>query len=173
MREADIRRQEIIEDIGTTDIIEDAGFLFPDGTLISMTKTPHGEWIEGHHLLIDYYDNLEDEPEDEYLDEDDSRSLYCQAVNNFLKEGNIRLVPESPGFAISSTCKLTKEQKMFLYDYVDYAKDEASEWTDRFYIDIHKPDGNIDYLVYDIDKLSVQKIMRDLEIKMNSKDIER
>lgn len=172
MTEADLRRQQIIDDIGTTDIIEDAGFLFPDGTLISMVEDTH-EWVRGHHLLIDYYDNLEDEPEDEYLDDDDGRSLYSQAVNNFLNEGNLRLVPESPGFAISSTHKLTRDQKMFLYDYVDYAKNEASQWSSKFYIDIHKPDGNIDYLVYDIDKISVQRIMRDIENKVNNKEIER
>ena len=172
MTEADLRRQQIIDDIGTTNIIEDAGFLFPDGTLISMVEDTH-EWVRGHCLLIGYYDNLEDEPEDECLDDDDRRSLYDQAVNNFLNEGNLRLVPESPGFAISSTHKLTRDQKMFLYDYVDYAKNEASEWSSNFYIDIHKPDGSIDYLVYNIDKLSVQRIMRDIENKVNNKDIER
>ncbi len=159
MTEADLRREQIIDDIGTTNIIEDAGFLLPDGTMISMVDKPHGEWTNGHHLLIDYYNNLEVDIDDEDYDD----SLYEKAVNNFLKEGNIRLVPESPGFAISCTHKLTHEQKMVLYDIIDYAKNEACKWSSEFFIDVHGRDGQASYLVYNIDKLNVQRIMKDME----------
>lgn len=180
MKEADLRRENMIDEYGTTTIIEDAGFLFPDGTLISMVDEPQSGWTRCHALLaLECYDALLEEHDELHcLKNDDEKwdrieEIENKALENFLEEGNIRLVPDSPGFAISSTHKITKDQKMFLYDYVDYVKNEASQWSEQFYIDIHKPDGTIDYLAYDIDKLSVQRIMRDIENKANNKDIEK
>ena len=176
MTEADLRRQRIKEDIGTTDIVEDAGFLLPDGAMISMVDKPRGEWERGHNLLIDYYDDLKGEQDrlyeldmqgqwkDEYYDV--QNELYDEAVSRFLQEGNIRLVPDGPGIAICSNHKITREQKMALYDIVDYAKNDASRWTDKFYIDVQGPISTYGFN-YDIATLSVARIMRDLEPEKN------
>ena len=73
------------------------------------------------------------------------------------------MVPDAPGFAIDKNHKITKEQKFALYDLIDYAKETNRGVDAKFYVDVYGGwTGPVSYQ-YDIDTVSVQRIMRDLE----------
>ena len=74
----------------------------------------------------------------------------------FIAEGNIRWMPEGPGISIDANCPMTRDQKMALYDIVDYAKNKSNS----FYMDVVNGD-NIKSFKYEGKQMSVAKIAKD------------
>lgn len=143
LSEADFRRKEIIEASGTTKDPHLAGYIFPDGSMIKMGE--EGFRGDDHRFVREYFAP----GSKEYNDQE-------TAMWSFIAEGNIRWKPEGPGISIDASQPITKEQKMALYDVIDYAKNRSND----FYVDVVSGD-KIKSLQYERKQMSVAKIVKD------------
>ena len=146
LSEPDFRRAKIIDEYETTDNPKIAGYIFPDGSLIKMGE--EGYRGDDHRFVRAYF-------------EPGSKEFECaeDAMWSFISEGNIRWMPEGPGLTIDTSCPLTKDQKMALYDIVDYAKTEFGE----LYMDVVTKSGDIKGFRYDEKHMSVNKMLQDIQ----------
>lgn len=143
LSEADFRRQQIIDAYGTTTNPHLAGYIFPDGKMLKMGNDNYRG--EDHRLVREFFGPGSKEFENA------EASLWA-----FVAEGNIRWMPEGPGISIDANCPMTRDQKMTLYDIVDYAKDKHG----KFYMDV--VNGNdIKSFKYEDKQMSVAKITKD------------
>lgn len=143
LSEADFRRKQIIGAYGTTTNPHLAGYIFPDGKMLKMGNDNYRG--EDHRLVREFF-----EPGSKEFDNAEA-SLWA-----FVAEGNIRWMPEGSGISIDANCPMTRDQKMTLYDIVDYAKDKHG----KFYMDV--VNGNdIKSFKYEGKQMSVAKITKD------------
>lgn len=106
LSEADFRRQQILENKGTTDLVEMACYVFPDGSLIKRN--------DDHRFVAAYFEPGSVESNDQET-----------ALYSFINEGNIRWMPEGLTMTVSLCHPLTDEQEDAIYKIVDYAKKYA------------------------------------------------
>ena len=145
LSEADYFRKQAVKEFGYTPYFYDAGYIVTNGKMLNFSgeKGKHyGSRGQDHRAIETIYANTE----------------RTDALNRFVNEGNIRIVPESPGIDISSVVEPTKEQyatiKKFLYDYADQG---------YFSIDISGPDGRVvGSLVYE-NRIYPAKVIGDLK----------
>lgn len=143
LNEVDFRRKQIVEAYGLTTNPHTAGYIFPDGTMLQMGEK--GFRGEDHRLVREFF-----EPgSKEFINAE--ASMWA-----FIAEGNIRWMPEGPGISINAKNPLTREQKMALYDIVDYAKSKS----DSFYMDVVNGD-KIKSFKYEGKQMSVARIAKD------------
>lgn len=131
----DKRYDEIKEHFGTTDDIFEAGYLLPDGSMLDFSGRHWGNTESGRRS-VDHRDI--EEVFSELVDDDD----LSRAMNNFIANGNIRLMPESGGIELSKmpTEKqfktLEKYFDTFLVDYdeevrVDFVDNKNQTWETK------------------------------------------
>lgn len=98
---ADYHRQEAIKHYGTTENFEAAAYLLPDGKMLDFTEGNAGEQRGADHRNIQTIFGPA---------ELGQNAVQADYLNRFMEEGNIRLMPESPGVDLSAAAKPTKAQ---------------------------------------------------------------
>ena len=110
LSEADYFRKQAVKEFGYTPYFYDAGYIVTNGKMLNFSgeKGKHfGSRGQDHRAIETIYATTE----------------RTDALNRFINEGNIRIVPESPGIDVSAATEPTSEQyatiKKFLYQYAD------------------------------------------------------
>ena len=125
LSEADYFRKQAVKEFGYTPYFYDAGYITPNGKMLNFSgeKGKHyGVRGEDHRAISVIYAETEG----------------SDALNRFIKDGNIRIMAESPGIDISTVAEPTKEQyatiRRFIYEYID---------KEYFNIDFTDENGNV------------------------------
>ncbi len=125
LSESDYFRKLAEKEFGYTPYFYDAGYIVPNGKMLNFSgeKGRHyGSRGQDHRAIGVVYANVEG----------------SQARLKFMGEGNVRIMPESPGLDISSSVEPTTEQYSTIRKFVrEYAKEEY------FNIDLTDANGNV------------------------------
>ena len=123
LSEADYFRKQAVKEFGYTPFFYDAGYITPNGKMLNFSgeKGAHyGSRGQDHRAIGTIYANVDG----------------SHAMIKFMGEGNIRIMPESPGIDISSMAEPTKEQYATIRKFVrEYAGKEY------FNVDITDAEG--------------------------------
>jgi len=142
---AEEKRSKAIEEFGYTPYFYDAGYLLPDGKLLNLSgeKGRHtGQRGEDHRIISQIYNHLEG----------------TEAVQDFINDGNVRVMAETPGIDIGVKTNLTQSQYSKIKDMVDEYKDKG-----YFSVDFSDAKGNIvESLEYE-GKFSATQIANDIK----------
>ena len=110
--EAEYRRDNAVKEFGYTPYFYDAGYLVTNGKLLNFSgeKNRHfGSRGQDHRAISAVYANKSG----------------SEAMVAFMHDGNIRVMPESPGLDIASTVEPTTQQYATIKKFVrEYADDE-------------------------------------------------
>ena len=99
LSEPDWRRKEAVKEFGYTANVNEAGYMLPNGKMLNFTgeKGKHyGYRGQDHRAIGTIYASREKQ--------------FTAAMNAFMNDGNIRLMPESPGIDLSNAIEPTPEQ---------------------------------------------------------------
>lgn len=123
--------KQAVKEFGYTPYFYDAGYIVPNGKMLNFSgeKGKHyGSRGQDHRAISTIFAN----------------SSGSEAMYRFVNYGNIRLMPESPGFDISSQHEPTAEQYRQLRSFIRQSMDE-----EYLAVDIAGPDGysvaNLEY----------------------------
>lgn len=134
---------------GTTYNWSETGYITPDGTRLDLSGKNKGSRSMGRHVDHRQIFELEDFNEEDY----DPTGAMIQ----FMKRGNIRVIPESPGINLQK--EPTKEQ----YDLIQNMAERLGWKEGYFSIDIDDEKGNvIESLTYE-SPIRSRKIIEDLK----------
>ena len=110
LSEADYFRKQAVKEFGYTPYFYDAGYVTPNGKMLNFSgeKGKHyGSRGQDHRVIGAIY----------------AETTGTDALNRFMKDGNIRIMAESPGIDMSTVAEPTKEQystiRKFAYEYSD------------------------------------------------------
>ena len=108
LSEAEYFRKQAVKEFGYTPYFYDAGYITPNGKMLNFSgeKGQHyGSRGEDHRAIGIIYENVSG----------------GKAMLKFMGEGNVRIMPESPGIDIASSVEPSKEQyatiKKFIREY--------------------------------------------------------
>ncbi|MEE0930553.1 MAG: hypothetical protein UIM53_06090 [Acutalibacteraceae bacterium] len=146
LSEENYRREKIIQDMGTTTLPEHGGYIFPDGEMIKMGDTAIRD--VDHRFVVNYFSP------DAGFDKCPENAKWA-----FIAEGNIRWMPEGPGISIDVNQPMTTDQKMTLYDALDYAKQTKAQ----FYVDVFDKGERVQSFFYEGAQINMAKISMDLK----------
>ena len=133
--------QRAIAEFGLTNYLDRAGYILKDGSLLDFTYGVNPR--DDHRSISAVYDEFFPEATDYLL--------------AFMKEGNIRCIPEVPGVDI--LVKPTERQYLTLRKYISYFLTKEG----NFFIDL--PNENC--LQYDAPYFPVSKIIEDIKYFFN------
>lgn len=122
LSEADYFRKQAIKEFGYTPYFYDAGYITPNGKMLNFSgeKGKHfGSRGEDHRAIGIIY----------------AETQGTDALNRFMKDGNIRIMAESPGLDISTLVEPTKEQYSTIRKFV-------SEYANREFFNVDLSDEN-------------------------------
>lgn len=122
--EAEYFRQAAVREFGYTPFFYDAGYILPNGKMLNFSgeKGKHyGVRGEDHRGIGRIYESTQG----------------SAAMNRFMKDGNIRIMAESPGLDICDTVEPTKEQYATIRRFVNENRGE-----EYFSIDFSDERGN-------------------------------
>ena len=122
--EAEYFRQAAVREFGYTPFFYDAGYILPNGKMLNFSgeKGKHyGTRGEDHRGIGRIYESTQG----------------SAAMNRFMKDGNIRIMAESPGLDICNTVEPTKEQYATIRRFVNENRGE-----EYFSIDFSDERGN-------------------------------
>ena len=125
---ADYRRDLAVEHYGTTEDYARAAYLLPDGRMLDFTDGNAGEKRGLDHRNIQ---NVFGPAE---LGPDATQASY---LNTFIREGNVRIMPEGPGVDISAEAKPTAAQ----YERIAEMADTLGVQNRKFSVDLSDADG--------------------------------
>lgn len=125
---ADYRRDLAVEHYGTTEDYARAAYLLPDGRMLDFTDGNAGEKRGLDHRNIQ---NVFGPAE---LGPDATQASY---LNTFIREGNVRIMPEGPGVDISAEVKPTAAQ----YERIAEMADTLGAQNRKFSVDLSDADG--------------------------------
>ena len=125
---ADYRRDLAVEHYGTTEDYARAAYLLPDGRMLDFTDGNAGEKRGLDHRNIQ---NVFGPAE---LGPDATQASY---LNAFIREGNVRIMPEGPGVDISAEVKPTAAQ----YERIAEMADTLGVQNRKFSVDLSDADG--------------------------------
>lgn len=112
LSEADYFRKQAVKEFGYTPYFYDAGYITPNGKMLNFSgeKGKHyGSRGQDHRAIGVIYEETEG----------------TDALNRFVKDGNIRIMAESPGIYISTAAEPTKEQYSTVNKFIsEYANKE-------------------------------------------------
>lgn len=145
LSEADYFREKAVKEFGYTPYFYDAGYITPNGKMLNFSgeKGKHyGSRGQDHRAIGVIYAETEG----------------SAALNRFIKDGNIRIMAESPGLDISTVSEPTKEQystiRRFVYEYID---------EEYFNVDFTDESGNvIGSLEYE-NRINPTRILNDIK----------
>ena len=145
LSEADYFRKQAVKEFGYTPYFYDAGYITPNGKMLNFSgeKGKHyGTRGQDHRAIGIIY----------------AETSGTDALNRFMKDGNVRIMAESPGIDISTLVEPTTEQystiKKFIYEYAN---------KEYFNVDLTDENGNvIGSLEYE-NKINPLRIINDIK----------
>ena len=148
---AEEHRQKAIEEFGYTPYFYDAGYILPDGEMLNLSgeKGKHfGSRGEDHRIIQSIFE--EGELKGEYQSE---------GMVQFMNEGNLRIMPETPGIDISLEVEPTIDQYTIIQKFIsDYG------FRKRYFnVDFSSKNGdNVDSIEYD-GNVRASKVINDIK----------
>lgn len=145
LSEADYFRKQAVKEFGYTPYFYDAGYILPNGKMLNFSgeKGKHyGSRGQDHRAIGIIYANTSG----------------TDALNRFVNDGNIRLMPESPGFDVSAHIEPTTEQystiRKFAYEYAD---------NEYFSVDLTNENGTVKGTLEYEGKINPTRIINDIK----------
>ena len=156
-----------VEHFGTTEDYRVAGYVLRDGRMLDFSGA---HWLEGESPA--YIATWREKNDIRQVDHEDIFEAYEQSGGDFtsdsaldfMKKGNIRIVPEAPGIDVYSDAEPTAEQYARIQDYIRTATAETKRFpVGKFTVDITKSRkarvGSIHYT----GNINAERIVNDLK----------
>ena len=142
-KEAAERREKVLEEYGTTRSWGETGYILKNGEQLNFRGgSSRGSRSVDHREV------------NQFFDEDDMSP--SEAMVAFIKEGNIRVMPEVPGITVAMGTTISDAQEKALGRYI------SSKGNEIFLVDIINDNGdNLDTLTYERN-VKLDKVLRDI-----------
>ena len=141
---AEYRRQLAVEKFGTTDTFERAGYILPDGRMLDFAQNGQTRDTD-HREIMDVFGSAE-------------VTEGTDALDQFLADGNIRVMAELPGIDLSASVEPTAQQ---LEQVREMAKTLGAE-KQQFTLDFSTKDGGIAATKDYSGRIDADKIVREI-----------
>ena len=138
------RRKLAVEQFGTTDSFEQAGYILPDGRMLNFAQND-GTRDTDHREILDAFGPAE-------------VSNGTEALNEFLADGNVRVMAEAPGVDIAAKTPPTEQQLKQIRAMVEQLGSEKR----RFTLDISTTDGRVAASKEYSGKVDADKVVREI-----------
>ena len=138
------RRKLAVEQFGTTDRFELAGYILPDGRMLNFAQND-GTRDTDHREILDAFGPAE-------------VSNGTEALNEFLADGNVRVMAEAPGVDIAAKTPPTEQQLKQIRAMVEQLGSEKR----RFTLDISTTDGRVAASKEYSGKVDADKVVREI-----------
>ena len=138
------RRKLAVEQFGTTDRFELAGYILPDGRMLNFAQND-GTRDTDHREILDAFGPAE-------------VSNGTEALNEFLADGNVRVMAEVPGVDIAAKTPPTEQQLKQIRAMVEQLGSEKR----RFTLDISTTDGRVAASKEYSGKVDADKVVREI-----------
>lgn len=138
------RRKLAVEQFGTTDRFERAGYILPDGRMLNFAQND-GTRDTDHREILDAFGPAEVQNGTE-------------ALNEFLADGNVRVMAEAPGVDVAAKTPLTEQQLRQIHAMVEQLGSEKR----RFTLDISTTDGRVAASKEYSGKVDADKVVREI-----------
>ena len=138
------RRKLAVEQFGTTDRFERAGYILPDGRMLNFAQND-GTRDTDHREILDAFGPAE-------------VSNGTEALNEFLADGNVRVMAEAPGVDIAAKTPPTEQQLRQICAMVEQLGSEKR----RFTLDISTTDGRVAASKEYSGKVDADKVVREI-----------
>ena len=138
------RRKLAVEQFGTTDRFERAGYVLPDGRMLNFAQND-GTRDTDHREILDAFGPAE-------------VSNGTEALNEFLADGNVRVMAEAPGVDIAAKTPPTEQQLRQIRAMVEQLGSEKR----RFTLDISTTDGRVAASKEYSGKVDADKVVREI-----------
>ena len=138
------RRKLAVEQFGTTDRFEQAGYILPDGRMLNFAQND-GTRDTDHREILDVFGPAE-------------VPNGTEALNKFLADGNVRVMAEAPGVDIAAKTPPTEQQLKQIRAMVEQLGSEKR----RFTIDISTTDGRVAASKEYSGKVDADKVVREI-----------
>ena len=138
------RRKLAVEQFGTTDRFEQAGYILPDGRMLNFAQND-GTRDTDHREILDAFGPAE-------------VSNGTEALNEFLADGKVRGVAEAPGVDIAAKTPPTEQQLKQIRAMVEQLGSEKR----RFTLDISTTDGRVAASKEYSGKVDADKVVREI-----------
>lgn len=138
------RRKLAVEQFGTTDRFERAGYILPDGRMLNFAQND-GTRDTDHREILDAFGPAE-------------VPNGTEALNKFLADGNVRVMAEAPGVDIAAKTPPTEQQLRQIHAMVEQLGSEKR----RFTLDISTTDGRVAASKEYSGKVDADKVVREI-----------
>lgn len=138
------RRKLAVEQFGTTDRFERAGYILPDGRMLNFAQND-GTRDTDHREILDVFGPAE-------------VSNGTEALNKFLTDGNVRVMAEAPGVDIAAKTPPTEQQLRQIRTMVERLGSEKR----RFTLDVSTTDGRVAASKEYSGKVDADKVAREI-----------
>ena len=138
------RRKLAVEQFGTTDRFEQAGYILPDGRMLNFAQND-GTRDTDHREILDAFGPAE-------------VSNGTEALNEFLADGNVRVMAEAPGVDIAAKTPPTEQRLKQIRAMVEQLGSEKR----RFTLDISTTDGRVAASKEYSGKVDADKVVREI-----------
>lgn len=138
------RRKLAVEQFGTTDRFEQAGYILPDGRMLDFAQNDSTRDTD-HREILGVFGPAE-------------VSNGTEALNEFLADGNVRVMAEAPGVDIAAKTPPTEQQLKQIRAMVEQLGSEKR----RFTLDISTTDGRVAASKEYSGKVDADKVIREI-----------
>ena len=138
------RRKLAVEQFGTTDRFERAGYILPDGRMLDFAQND-GARDTDHREILGVFGPAE-------------VPNGTEALNKFLADGNVRVMAEAPGVDIAAKTPPTEQQLRQIHAMVEQLGSEKR----RFTLDISTTDGRVAASKEYSGKVDADKVVREI-----------
>lgn len=138
------RRKLAVEQFGTTDRFERAGYILPDGRMLDFAQNDSTRDTD-HREILGVFGPAE-------------VSNGTEALNEFLADGNVRVMAEAPGVDIAAKTPPTGQQLKQIRAMVEQLGSEKR----RFTLDISTTDGRVAASKEYSGKVDADKVVREI-----------
>ena len=138
------RRKLAVEQFGTTDRFERAGYILPDGRMLDFAQNDSTRDTD-HREILGVFGPAE-------------VSNGTEALNEFLADGNVRVMAEAPGGDIAAKTPPTEQQLRQIRAMVEQLGSEKR----RFTLDISTTDGRVAASKEYSGKVDADKVVREI-----------
>lgn len=138
------RRKLAVEQFGTTDRFEQAGYILPDGRMLDFAQNDSTRDTD-HREILGVFGPAE-------------VSNGTEALNEFLADGNVRVMAEGPGVDIAAKTPPTEQQLKQIRAMVEQLGSEKR----RFTLDISTTDGRVAASKEYSGKVDADKVVREI-----------
>ena len=136
-------REKALKAFKTTNNFNEAGYLLPDGKMLNFSGGERNHRYRDHREIGEIYEATQG----------------VKALNRFLRDGNIRVMAESPGVDIAAGVEPTKEQYAVIRKFVN----SHGITEEQFFVDFSNADGRrAGNLAYE-GRVSADRVINDIK----------